>query len=683
MDTTCSNGGTGIEQNCNGVTNNYFCSTSCTGYDWIRASSSDPGAVCVGSGSAKGAQPSNIELPFGDKASFDAAPINDMFKQPLSYYESFDQSCNCKGSVATCTSPGTGVLESNCAVGVGGTCTCKTSGTCWTKDSRCSIAPQPICQRQCMSTPQGWGLEFYQNSLGSPFNTYYKCGVPDGVCPDDFALDNQCGAVNGICAKQGITDPDCVAPPPSTSCNVTSVSIGMKNGCVNGVCTAGDNLTASVVFSGTSCSLANITQVDFYTTTRSCVIQYSGTNMKGITQTMPPYGFLNNGKWFLNFDYTIPSIPDACAGAVLSNATAALWTNIPGTARSNFYSQNPPESITLDQCKQFGISMPYFLQPFYTVIQNASTSCFTHTCFSYDAIDAITFTEASSTPPITGNVVASDKITGNVGSGLGGGTPKPPPVTYNYGVSLWNYNTLAYQKYYCGVNDSICPDDFQYQGSCMAVSPTGGICANHSIRDYDCSVRIKMKCGLSDSESGSIVPVCDVPVPTPEKDCGAYTDACVYARDNATPPQCYYNSAGFVSNTLPYNLTLRCIGKVGNKLTNVWCPDGWTFNPALLGGQGKCLPPFQVCGPGTNNCQYAGTLSTHTIQEYVDNPVLRADLLKYYMNNSTCFLNTTSFRRNKYCGVVTWLPLKTYGYLPVSVVRDVQPGPISGGEIPI
>ena len=102
----------------------------------------------------------------------------------------------------------------------------------------------------------------------------------------------------------------------------------------------------------------------------SCKIQFNGTNMPGLTKTSAIFTDATTTQINTDLIYTVPSIPDSCAGKTLTNITAALYDGsiLPANVKSNYYSTKHP-GITLDQC-----SGTYSWTPYPSSLKNLFTA---------------------------------------------------------------------------------------------------------------------------------------------------------------------------------------------------------------------------------------------------------------------------------------------------------------------
>ncbi|MGV8150213.1 MAG: hypothetical protein ACP5NV_00620 [Candidatus Woesearchaeota archaeon] len=425
-----------------------------------------------------------------------------------------------------------------------------------------------------------------------------ECDV--GLIPDDF-----CQA----CKLMG--------------CDVTDLTI--TSTCEGNICTTGDVLTITGKVNNVNCDVANIVQVDYISDDESCKIERNPREpgMQGMTGS---YVDGNN----IDFEYSIPSIPDHCAGKIMMRVNSLMYTLDKSTGnyfqRSLNLYDGEVDPITLDQCSAIGEVLPYSLfgEPSEYNVIRAANNCYTHTCNNYDA--QIVQMSSGSRP----------------------------------GVNLFNDVLGAYRFHMCGIEDNICPDDFDYNGACRNGINRGGICTSNSIVDPDCAAHTFMKCGvvLPLGGGGTALPIhtCIPPVPTPHKYCSNPTD-CVYKSGTGdTSVTC--NSIN--STTIDNNHTIQC------SLNNTWCPRFYTFNTTL----GRCVNTIPQC---SDNCEEILNVSKIVQRDLKNSPLWHS-----YLENDGCFITDRyTFRRKAYCGVgLNWPEVKYY-FLPVGVVRYIY-NPFTG-----
>ena len=180
----------------------------------------------------------------------------------------------------------------------------------------------------CFKYSNGWtsaGGSYGPITCVTPANTNTPCTPNSGSC-------TYCASSN--CQVNTVT------------CTITGVIV-TPDTCSGNVCGEGDKLNITITYSG-SCSAANFAQVDLKSIDGSCTIQASGGSMVGLNGPVA----LNLGV--TKFQYTLASVPSACAGSFISNVNgAALRIGSPsGAVVSNFYQPavNPAGQIILDQC---------------------------------------------------------------------------------------------------------------------------------------------------------------------------------------------------------------------------------------------------------------------------------------------------------------------------------------------
>ena len=397
-----------------------------------------------------------------------------------------------------------------------------------------------------------------------------------------------------------------------TNCTVNSVSTSCPPG---QVCGKGDKINVTVQYSGNSCNKANTIQVDYSNAYGSCVIKYSPTdinsNMQGMNNTF------SSGLSPFRYAYSVPTIPNGCAGQNLANVTAAFYYSngygLDILRSNNYYYGNTP-NITLDQCKQYGVVSNYTnsgVNLGIKVINNSATGCYYYTCKNYAATPIFTF---------------------NFSTGAG--------------------VRLGSKLYYCDAvsEDFVCPDDFEYKGKCMQGAIPGGVCATNGRIDVDCEAKTPMKCGITVNAYGTKIPSCNITKtpPTPPTMYCVNTSMCVYANETSGLNKTCMSFSSSLKNAEGYNIT--CVSN------NTWCPSGYRFNGT------NCFNPIPQC---IANCS-----QVYTIAKFVFAP----DIMKKwpvwhnYLNNSGCFLtNKTTERRRAYCGVSYAWPEVLYHYLPIGV----------------
>lgn len=418
----------------------------------------------------------------------------------------------------------------------------------------------------------------------------------------------------GVCI---LMDGDgCSSSCTLTNCNITSLTVN----CPSGVCGKGDNITVSAQYSGSSCSLATVIQVDYDNKLGNqydCMIQSSPLigQLQGMNSS---FNITSNPKVF---KYNVPLITELCAGKTLNYGVAALYS-ANGYLRSNGYYSFNVNSTILNDCKQFGVVSAYTnynVSLGFSVIANSTTSCFTHTCNSYVA------------NPV--NFIVNP---------FGGSSN-------SYGVELMN-SVGNYTQYFCDVlnEDFVCPDDFSYNNACRQNTlNNNGICKSHNVSDADCELKTPMICGRTRIANGSDVYSCNVPVPVPYKYC-TNSSMCVYANE-ATGENASCNLyGGLVTNALGHSIT--CSNN------NTWCPEGYKLN-----NLGRCVDLIPVeC---TTNCPLA--INVSMIQSINKKGNI---FWESYLNSSNCFMiDSATNRREYYCGVQSIWPEIRYHFLPINV----------------
>jgi hypothetical protein len=117
-------------------------------------------------------------------------------------------------------------------------------------------------------------------------------------------------------------------------------------------------------------------QVDFKSIDNACIIQGSGNNMLGLTKTSAT---LSASGGTLTYQYTIPTIPDACAGKTLTLTQAAFYTGSTGITRYPFTAIS---GITLNQCYEktlIPITSTTTGKTYYVV----DAGCYFRSCYNY------------------------------------------------------------------------------------------------------------------------------------------------------------------------------------------------------------------------------------------------------------------------------------------------------------
>lgn len=397
-----------------------------------------------------------------------------------------------------------------------------------------------------------------------------------------------------------------------TNCTVTGVSTTCPPG---QICGKSDKINVTVQYSGNSCNKANTIQVDYSNAYGNCNIQFKTDNINNDMQGMN-HTFTSGFSPF-RYTYSVPSIPNGCAGQNLANVTAAFYQSngygLDILRSNNYYIGNTP-NITLDQCKQYGVVSNYTnsgVNSGIKVINNSVTGCYYYTCKNYVATQISFF---------------------NFTSGAG--------------VRLGN------KLYYCDINheDFVCPDDFEYNGKCAQGSIPGGVCTTNGRADADCKAKTPMKCGITVNAYGTLIPTCNITKtpPTPPTLYCVNSSMCVYANETSG-----LNKTCMSFNSTRKNAENHNIQCVSN---NTWCPQGYLFNGT------NCYNPIPQC---ISSCVQA-----YTVAKYVGYPDLlkKWSVWKNYLNNSGCFLtNSTTDRRRAYCGVSYAWPEVLYQYLPVGV----------------
>lgn len=445
---------------------------------------------------------------------------------------------------------------------------------------------------------------------------------PTHKCTDDsFCQERD----SGICITK--SGDGCSATCKATNCTINQVTL---SGCAGGVCGKGDIITVSTYFSGSNCSLANSLQVDYLNLSLNdgdCMIQYEpiGGQLQGMNAT---FNAMRNP--FI-FNYAVPSVTDLCAGKELDFVITSLtqkfdligYKSSSGIIRTNndIYSFNVA-STKFDQCKEYGEVFNYTnygVDTGYDVILNSNTNCYYQTCSNYDARNVLFIDERG-----------------------------------DYGVRLWNDSKNDYDDYLCrtDIEDNVCPDDFQYEGSCRnGELSNGGVCANNNVKDADCEIKTPMKCGITWNGT-TMVDTCNVPLlgnpPTPpSKYCGD-NSMCVYANEitgeNTTCIAVNQTLQNFI------NKTIWCSNY------NYFCPLGYQHNGT------HCYNPIRQC---VDKCPDVVDVSRNA---YDPARLKTLPVWQSYINDSDCFLkNNETNRRRAYCGIGYVWPAINYHYLGIGV----------------
>ena len=294
-----------------------------------------------------------------------------------------------------------------------------------------------------------------------------------GSCGDGIVnVGEECdlGAGNGpgsVCSKFCKT----------TNCAIQSISVT----CPGGACNNINPMTVSVTVAGLSgglgsCGLANNLQVDLKNTDGSCDIEAVSppANIIGVFGAV---NFASTGTQ--TFTYTLPSIPNICAGKMLTSIKGAMLRPGAGAierATSVYTSAIPP--LLLDQCNStitpianwnYGYGR-FAESPKYDLYNNSGN-------FSY--VCAANFAK----PVVIDDVSA--------------------------GIKLYNAATSGYDTYLCNavVSDGICEDNYCDPANCIG---TANVCSRHGITDADCGVHAYAQCvDILNSSSSLVGNVCD------------------------------------------------------------------------------------------------------------------------------------------------------------------------------
>lgn len=555
----------------------------------------------------------------------------------------------CSSSETFCVGPSLNVNRYSCN-GLG-SCSVTNSLECvidplgcaeCTSNSNCTAIPAPTCYNSTVITTYSGICSMAPNYNCTYIGTNSNCPVGQS-CTDKgsgASCGNNCG--NGIlesnepfreeCDDGNLVNGDgCDDQCRETACSICGININPSTDCEGTVCSVNDLLLIGFNAVGTTCDRPETIQIDYYTADGLCGIRRTGIDMYGINDNFnasrnilvcPVFDFFN-------FNYSIPWIPDSCAGKTLTNVTAAFYSDNFTVLRSDtYYYSVPPIPIILDQCTQFGNVTPYSLfgnPAAYNVIINYSQSCISYTCANYDAVDVV--------------IINSPLLKG---------------------VNLTNNTGTFFHE--CGVADNVCPDNFgKTTDNCVS-----GVCTQNSISDPDCQAQTYMKCGSV--LIPPLTPACWVPDPIPHLPCGTI-DSCVYAPDAVTPPQCFGIGTTTNSNTGPF--VIECSND------NTWCPAGYDFNDVT----GFCQRIYAPCNEG-GQCYWIqyfnpenGTIAFNdnnaTIYQWTS-----------YLNDSSCFqIDPNTSRRYNYCAKVVNGPFTTYEWMPVIINSLTYKGNGSEGII--
>jgi hypothetical protein len=368
----------------------------------------------------------------------------------------------------------------------------------------------------------------------SEINIGEECddGPSNGPCPMSCSAScifNSCAAVcgNNLLEAPEVCDNGVSSPTRIRACTAAGGYSGTQSclaGCAAyGACTTSQNCGDGVMNGPEQCD--------------------SGTANNGACPRLcSSTCSLNACPRVFMFNYTIPGIPAVCNAQNLTNTTAAFYKGAPNSTfnvKTNYYSTTiVPITLfdangtcasngTLQWYDTFSDGFPetkYFneIPPFYGLRDNATNGCYKGSC------DGGTF-----------------KTLKFVNSTNSSGTFHGVNVTYN-GQD---------RTYYCGVEDGICPNDFNWNDGCTfrnatyqsgqictttcdadegvvgnnalehiertfpdeesfgsgpllheeslactttctpIYSTSSGICNRHNIQDPDCKAQIEMKCG--------------------------------------------------------------------------------------------------------------------------------------------------------------------------------------------
>jgi len=544
------------------------------------------GNVCTGAGV-------QTALNCGNACSFSA--------ETCSFPDLVKTSYGCNGAGA-CTFAG-----SSCVSSPLGCAEC-------TIDSDCNAPPNAICFSSSILTTYS-GRCASSNCTYDPVNT--ACGLGESCTVQSGVASCSLHCSNGViepaygeeCDDSNLNDFDGC----SSSCKLDS---SINNALVfpfdchglNGLyCGVGNTIRININFAPVQ--TPRIVQTDFRTADSSCVIEYSGGDMQGMTYS----GAVSSP---FNYNYVIPPIPEKCMGKNLTVYDTALYNTITDP-RSNYYS-GASTGIVLDGCWP-NVFNPYSvggINPGVSLINN-SNGCYYASC---------------------GNYVYKNIVTGI------------NPSTHSGYVTVLNTagSTVTFS---CerSAPDGVCPDDFVYSGGC---GESLGVCnfgyASGGERDYDCLDKIQMKCGVVNAPNGSVVNTC-IEDSSANAPCDNSND-CVY---KITPlntlPACY----GLNTKIMDDDHLIVC------SLSNTWCPDGFTFNGV------SCVFNGNEC---TISCPNATTLYSYgalTKERLKENQNINAAWHDYVYNTGCFLINNVTGRRRGYCAVAKSWPHPMLGIVPV------------------
>lgn len=399
------------EGNCKTGFGHYCDQTSCyTGTSWVSCGGGGSG----GSGTAQGdinTELVNNVINVKDDSLLELYQKGLEIFNPIQTFAEVNNYCTCVSGAPVCgggTYTGYTLISNNCP----SSCTC--SPGCWT----------PISYEYCWSTNTEKICNAYGGSSGMciPYNgsatvygvylnktqyhrsngEFFRCGLADGVCPDDFSdqTPGQCGT-SGVCTSHGISDPDCnicgngVLDPGekcdgnlynnSATCssfgyaygnlsctgncqvintdackyNITSVTYSLGNGCNPATNTCGSNslITITTNFTGVvSSNFPIIVDVNV----RSPARMVQGQNRSCIIDDLAQgvIGSTTSGSKSWGAQITQAKVMDSlCNNATLQFTNDSMMLTTGGAQKSNEFDRpfTAPTTIRLRDCGDGGV----------------------------------------------------------------------------------------------------------------------------------------------------------------------------------------------------------------------------------------------------------------------------------------------------------------------------------------